>query len=122
MLVNEKLDMSRHCVLTTWAAKKEECPVSRGRCPLLCSIETPDGVLHPHSESSAKQRHEGVGAVPKEGYKNGDSPYPLLHSFKTPSGVLCSCLGFPEQERHGLAGAGPEEGHKNASGTGTPLL
>lgn len=38
--------------------------------PLLCSCETPPGVLHPHVEPSLQEKHRPDGVHPEEGCKN----------------------------------------------------
>jgi len=38
--------------------------------PLLCSGDTPPGVLYPALEPSAQERHALAGAGPEEGQKN----------------------------------------------------
>jgi len=79
VLVDEKLDMSQQCELA--AQMDQQYPGLHQRkngqqveggdsAPLLCSGETPPGVLCPALEPSAQETHGTVGAGPEEGQKN----------------------------------------------------
>ncbi|PKU46284.1 pol- hypothetical protein [Limosa lapponica baueri] len=77
VLVDEKLDMSKQCALAVQKANSilgciKRSVASRSRevtAPLLCSGETPPGVLCPASESSAQEGHGPVGGGLEEGTK-----------------------------------------------------
>jgi len=71
VLVDEKLGMSHQCVLAGLHQEKCDQQVEGGDvAPLLCSGETPPGVLHPALEPPAQEVHGPVGVGPEEGDKN----------------------------------------------------
>jgi len=55
----------------SWAASKAVWPTGQGgdSAPLLCSDESPPGVLHPALELSAQETHRPLGAGPEEATK-----------------------------------------------------
>ncbi|KAK4823928.1 LOW QUALITY PROTEIN: hypothetical protein QYF61_008314 [Mycteria americana] len=76
VLVDEKLDISRQCMLAAQKANRifgciKRSVASRLREVILplCSALTPPGVLRPALESSAQERHGPVGGDPEKGQK-----------------------------------------------------
>ncbi|KAK4819935.1 hypothetical protein QYF61_015556 [Mycteria americana] len=77
VLVDEKLDMSRQCVLAAQKSNRilgciKSSVASRSREGILplCSGETSPAVLHPALEPSAQKRCGPVGVGPEERHKN----------------------------------------------------
>jgi len=58
--------------------------------PLLCSRETPPGVLCSALESSAQERHRPVGVGPEEGHKDNQKVEYLFYEEKLQKlGLFC---------------------------------
>jgi len=74
VLVDEKLNMTRQCVLTAQypGLHQRKCVQQVEGCDsdtLLCSGETPPEVLCPALERSASKSHGPAAVVPEEGQK-----------------------------------------------------
>jgi len=86
VLVNEKIYMTQQSILTAQKAnpilgciKRSVASMLReDSAPLLCSDETPPGVLRPALEPSTQERHGPIGVGPVKGHKKdqrGGTPF-----------------------------------------------
>jgi len=91
VLVDEKLNMTKQTCARSPEGQlypglhqeKHDQQVDEGdSASLLCSGETPLGVLQPVLEPSAQERHGPVGACPEEDHKNDQKDVPTLLSRK----------------------------------------
>ncbi|PKU39989.1 rna-directed dna polymerase from mobile element jockey-like [Limosa lapponica baueri] len=130
VLVGEKLNMSRECVLT---AQNANCIVHiLGDEGIESSPAEKDlGVLVDEKLDmsqkcvlAAQKANHLLGSMKRRvasRFEGRDSAL-LPHSCEIPPGVPCPALEPSAQEKHGPVGAVPEEGHANSQRVGAPVL